>query len=163
MADENEKASRTLTTLNRWLIGLVGFSMIYTMVVFTVMEQKQAKLIQGLTPIALVDPATLKVSPLVSNLIPSNILTNKSVDFITSTNSPLKPMFERKKEYQYGEYVIVSFFYVHGVIVGKFENEEYEVLYKNHERTLVKIRIRGDMLMAPTSINSVNPISLLSN
>jgi hypothetical protein len=169
MADpEKEKISRTVTILNRWLVGLVAFSIIYTMVIFTVVEQNQEKLLKGLTPITLVDPSTLRSS--YTNLIHPQLIQyatagasnihKESTTNGTSTNA-FRPLFERKASYDVGDFAIVSYFYIQGVIVEKLPNDVYVVMYKDHNHVLQKVSISKDFIVVPTSNYAINPASLL--
>lgn len=167
------KAREEVKKLNTWLTILVGFCSIYVMVVLTMIASRQSELLEiKKAPTINVDPITLNVPN--TNIIHPQLIyyaTNgasnvqKFIQKTEDTNGtavlPWRPMFQRKANYEVGDYVIVSYFQIPGIVVGKETGDKYTVMYRDHNRTLQKISLPADFLIVPTSNYAINPLSLL--
>jgi len=63
-----------------------------------------------------------------------------------------KSSFEIRETYNVGDTVIVSYFYVEGIVVKKSAlGDEYTIMYENHNHTLELITLPRTFLMAPST------------
>lgn len=79
-----------------------------------------------------------------------------------STNGTNRPLFYSKDEYQFGDIVVVKFFYVEAIVIEKSgpTSDDYDILYKDHDHVLQRISLPAKMLMVPAD-GMLNPVSLL--
>jgi hypothetical protein len=156
---ENASVEKSIKKLNVWLGIMVGFIVLYSIVMLITIDQKTEKALQ-MHPVVMIDPATLALtSDSYTNLIHPIALRPP-----LTTNAPTidpKPMFEQKESYEIGDFVVVNFFYVETIIVEKLPKDYYRLMYKDHEHVLQTIDLHKQFLLAPTSYNVVSPVSLL--
>jgi hypothetical protein len=153
-----------IKSLNRWLIGLTVIIIIWATVIIMYVDKKISPSSYPL-PVIMVDSDTGKViDPAYTNLFHSSVFGEISNDVnvsdITTSNNTRKPLFEERESYNIKDFVIVNYFYVEGIIVSKSGNI-YTVMYKDHNHVLQKVTLSREFLLAPTSHNSVSPLSLL--
>ena len=143
--------------LNRWLILLVVFIVIWTIGLFVYVHNKSEPTIKPHTPVIVVDSATGKITNgTYSNLFPRAMTTP-----VASTNSN-KPAFEVKEQYQVMDFVVINYFFIEGLIIAKNGNDDYTVMYKDHNRTLQTIVVNRELLLSPSPGTLINPASLLA-
>lgn len=161
--NEDETSTKVIKKLNNWLTVLMIFMILYSIGMFIVIDQKTNKALQ-MHPVVMFDPNTMTVnSPAYTNLIhPIALRTNIPTDPTPSaTNTPAKPMFEQRESYEVGDFVVINFFYVETIVIERLPNDQYRLMYKNHEHTLETIVLHKQFLLYPTSYNVVSPVSLL--
>jgi hypothetical protein len=142
-----------LKNLNRWLIGLVGFMLIWTVGIFAYVDKKPAKEMPPI-PVISIDAHTGKITNVAHNkLFPKTF----GVPF-SPTNSA--PMFVQKDNYEKMDFVIINYFFVAGIVVDN-QGGNYTVMYRDANRCLQRIVVPREFLMVPTSAYGVNPTSLL--
>lgn len=162
MSDDINKSelpdANKLENLNRWLIVLVVFIILWTIGIVLYVDQKTEKP-NVVPPVAALDLRTGKiVNPSFTNLFPAPIVSPVKP---TKTNSPaVPPLYEQKQSYEKMEFVIVNYFFVEGLVVD-VQGDNYTVMYKDHNRVLQRITVPKELLMAPTPGTSVNPASLI--
>lgn len=162
---ENIITENSVKKLNRWLIALVIFMILYSAVMLVIIDQKTEKALQ-LHPVVMIDPSTMGIS----SAAYTNLIHPTSLRHLTTTNAPVpepvvspesKPMFEQRESYEVGDFVIVNFFYVETIVTEKLRGNYYRLMYKDHEHVLQTIVLHRQFLLAPTSYKVVSPVSLL--
>lgn len=147
--------STQLKNLNRWLIGLVAFMLIWTAGILAYVDKKPEKEMPPI-PVISIDPHTGKITNVAhSRLLPKTI----NVPF-SPTNS--SPMFIQKDNYEKMDFVIINYFFVAGIVVDSQAGGNYTILYKDANRCLQRIVVPREFLLVPTSAYGVNPTSLLA-
>lgn len=87
--------------------------------------------------------------------------TNPISSKLSLTNSSLvQPMYGVRSHYDVGDIIIVKYFYVEAVVLGKNAGDSYVVLYKDHNHTLQRVSLPRIMLLSPVD-GVLNPASLL--
>lgn len=162
--DINDKSE--IKSLNKKLIALAIIIVIWAVSVIMYVDKK-ASSFNDSSPIVLVDVDTGKViGPIYTNTfntpISEEVLKNVDMSGIRTPNNETKLLFEKKESYNIKEFVVISYFYIGGIITDKNGND-YTVMYKDHNHTLQKITITKDFLLSPTSQKSTSPAPLLSN
>lgn len=158
---ENEE--KRVRRLNRWMIILVSFMVLYSILMLVIIDQKTERAMQLQShPVVMIDPNTMSItSTAYTNLIhPVALHNTTNIPPVPITNSA-KPMYEQRDKYEIGDFVVINYFYVEGIIIEKLSGDVYKILYKDHNHTLQKIELHKQFLLYPTSYNVVNPVSLL--
>lgn len=153
--DEQEIAANSaqIKNLNRWLMGLLAFIIIWSVGIL-IYVQKKADDVTPHVPVVMVDVGTGRVTNnSYANLFPKSIASN--------TMAHAKSAYERKEVYQVFDYVIINYFFVEGMVIER-DGENYTVLYKTYDRTLQRIIVPRELLLSPSPGTIVNPASLIS-
>jgi hypothetical protein len=151
-----EKDTNQLKNLNRWLLALVGFIIIWSVGIFVYVDQK-AETPKPPIPVIMVDPATGKVT----NVAHAKIVPPAFVSTPKTTNEIGNPMFEQRGSYEKMDFVIINYFFIAGLVVDR-QGDNYTIMYKDYNRVLQRIIVPKELLLFPTSANGVNPASLLA-
>jgi hypothetical protein len=156
--DNKIQASRPdanqLKNLNRWLIGLVAFMLIWTVGILAYVDKKPEKEMPSI-PVIGIDPHTGRITNVShSRLLPKTF----SVPF-SPTNS--SPMFVQKDSYEKMDFVIINYFFVSGIVVDTQVGGNYTIMYRDANRSLQRVVVPREFLLVPTSAYGVNPTSLL--
>lgn len=151
------KDTAQLKNLNRWLIGLIAFIIIWSVAIIFYVDKKTEERLP--VPILMFDPSSGKITNMAySNLFPTNFIANPEP---SKTNEIVKPLFEQKDRYEEMEFVIINYFFISGMVVERSGNN-YTVMYRDYNRVLQKIIVPKEMLLSPTSSAGVNPTALLA-
>ena len=142
---------KSIKKLNRWLIGLIVFIIVYSLLVLyiitpTIVPDNHSNISMGIDSISysnINNPVILQ-----TNLI-SLVITNITPVFST--------MFTQKDSYEIGDFVIVNFFYIEGIIIEKISTNRYKVLYRNNFRALTTVVLRKELLLVPVSFSDKKP------
>jgi hypothetical protein len=158
------KDKTELIILNRWLIVLSVIIIIWAAGIIMYVDKKTSISNHPL-PIIMIDVDTGKIiDPAYTNLFHDSVIGMVSKTFniseVECSTNISKPMFEQKDNYNIGDFVIINYFYVEGIVSEKSGNE-YTVIYKDHNHVLQKIKLSKEFLLSPTSRNSISPVSLL--
>jgi hypothetical protein len=145
--------STQLKNLNRWLIGLVAFMLIWTVGILAYVDKKPEKEMPPI-PVIRIDPHTGKIT----NVAHSKLVPKTSAVKFSPTNS--SPVFVQKDSYEKMEFVIINYFFVSGIVVDSSAGN-YTIMYRDANRCLQKIEVPREFLLSPTSAYGVNPTSLL--
>jgi len=149
-----EKDTVQLQNLNRWLIALVAFMLVWTVGIFFFMNSKKLETQLPAIPVISVDPTTGKIT----NVLHSNLFPKGFTSSPAATNTT--PLFVQKSTYVKMEYVIINYFFVAGIVVD-VQGDAYTVMYRDANRCLQKVVVPKELLLVPTSASGVNPASLL--
>ena len=146
---DDEKKMRSI---NSWYFVLVVFIIIWVIGAYVYLDKK-ADMSLNHPPVVVLDSA--------DGIMLSNMFK------VSGTNMQLFPptskqeMFEVREKYQFGDVVVVKFFYVEAVVLEKSAtSDQYTVMYKDHNHALQKISLPRTMLMYPRD-GVLNPVSLL--
>lgn len=142
-----EKDHAQLKTLNRWLMALVAFIVIWVAGLYFYIDTETHP--KPPIPVISIDPITGKIT----NAAQPKLLPN-------STNTVAKPMFEQKDSYDKMDFVIINYFFISGLVVDRHGND-YTIMYKDSNHVIQKIIVPKELLLSPTSAYAVNPASLL--
>lgn len=148
-----EEYEKKVKSINIWHFLLITFIVLWMAGAYIYLNKKTNLSISN-APVLLIDGGGtnfFRVSDTNTPIFSTNISTNPF---------PPPPIFEVKPKYEVGDVVIVKFFYVKAVVVGKDTSDYYEILYKDQERTLHKITLPRVFLMSPAP-GVLNPVSLL--
>jgi hypothetical protein len=163
--------SKEINNLNRWLSILVVFIVLWTVGMIVYIEKKTDDALNRPIPIVLFDTSTGKLNNTAYNgLFPNGINqffinektnnnTGKSV-IPNLTNVISNPLFEQKKSYAVGDFVIVNYLHKEGVIIEKRSDNKYLLLY-NVNGDPKTIELPGWILIYPTSDRGIDPFSLV--
>lgn len=132
-----------ITILNRWLIGLVVFIIVWSSSMFFYMKPR---------PDVSATPPAITLSS--NSTVYSNSVPLKSL--VKNTNT-VNPEFVKKDSYVPQEIVVINYFYVKAIVLEK-HGKNYKVMYEDFNRDLQITTIPGDMLLSPTSA-AANPFS----
>jgi hypothetical protein len=172
MSHEVSKEKAEVKRLNHILIGFVTFSVIYVMIILTQIAYKQEQILDTKqSPVIAVDPITLQTVN--TNIIHPQLHAYASNGAATvrellkdtpETNGtavlPYRPMFTKKNTFEVGDYVIINYFHVQGIVL-ETQGELIVVMYRDHNRTLQTAKVPKNFLLVPTSNYAINPLSLL--
>ncbi len=148
---------KKVRTFGIWHFILVAFIIIWMVGAYTFLKEK-VDVTYDASPIIVLDSGG-NIN-LLTNLFEPQLKTN-AVKSQTETNAMTMPSVVVKPEYHYGDIVIIKYFYVEGVVLGKSAvGDDYTVVYKDHNHVLQKISLPRTMLLSPTN-GALNPISLL--
>ena len=158
------KDKSEIKILNRWLIALAVIIILWAAGIIMYVDKRTSPSNHPL-PIIMVDADTGKViDPAYTNLfvhsLASEVSKNANMSDISAPENATKPLFEQKEFYNIKDFVVVNYFYVEGIIVDR-SGDDYTVMYKDHNHVLQKLTLPKELLLAPTSKNSVSPVSLL--
>lgn len=164
-----KSSEETVKTLNRWLIALVIFMVVYSATMLAIIDHKTERALQ-MQPVVLIDPATFELtSDAYTNLIPPSLLRSNIMSVVStneSTNAVVtvereKPLFEQKDDYEVLDFVVVNYVYVEAIVVEKLPKDQYRLMYKDHNHTLQFPILPAGLLLAPSAYNVASPVSLL--
>lgn len=170
--DTNKK--KTLKWMNFGFYGALTFILVYSFVLFLLLNARTEEQIQdALPPIVYLNNSNLSaiVPPGANNLIhPMFITTNNVTSTNTSTDQVITnqtkppcieyPSFVIKEKYKRGDFVIINYFYIKCIVMKVLPDDVYVVVYKDHNHVLQRTEIHRDFLISPTP-GAVNPFSLL--
>lgn len=153
-----------IKTLNRWLIALAVIIILWAAGIIMYVDKRTSPSNHPL-PIIMVDVDTGKVidpayTNLFNNSIASKVSKNANMSDIKSPANSTKPLFEQKEFYNIKDFVVVNYFYVKGIVVER-SGDDYTIMYKDHNHVLQKLTLSKELLLSPTSQNSLSPVSLL--
>lgn len=151
-----EKDTVQLKNLNRWLLALVGFIIVWSVGIFFYIDKKPDPTKPPI-PVIMIDPTTGKVT----NVAHAKIVPTTFVSLPKTTNEVSKPMYEQKDSYEKMDFVIINYFFIAGLVVEK-QGDNYTVMYKDYNRVLQRVIVPKEFLLSPTSAMAVNPASLLA-
>lgn len=155
MDEQIKKTDAQLKHLNRWLIALVIFIVIWTLGVFIYLYQKPSPPIPPV-PFIAIDYSNGKITNSAhTNLFP------KSFGGQSKTNEYVSPLFEQRSSYEKMDFVIINYFFIAGLVVDR-QGDNYTVMYKDYNKVLQRIIVPVELLLYPTSSYGVNPASLLA-
>lgn len=155
MSEQTDKENN----LNKWLAGLVGAIIVWTIGVLFYIDNKIEPKSPPINTIILVDKETGKIiNPAYTNLFLPQFVKSSNTNKSTQNSINRKPAFEHKDTYSVEEFVIINYFYVEGIVVEK-SGDLYTVMYKDHNHTLQKVTVTKELLLSPTSY--ISPVSLL--
>lgn len=149
-----------LNKLNFWLKIIVTLFICWSVGVLYYVKVKTENIIEKDIPVIVIDTQTGKLKNIgYSNLFHPTVISNIFSTNTLNTSTP-SPMYIQKKTYDVLDFVIVNYFFVEGIVIER-DGNNYTIMYKNHEHTLVRTIIPGSMLLVPTSNAGVSPVSLL--
>lgn len=147
-------------SINFWHFILISFIILWVAGAYIYLEKKTDVSLTR-PPVILLDSGNaLDMTNFFSVSATNTTLFQKQLG---GTNTPqLNDMFQVREKYFFGDVIVVKYFYVEALILGKTSStsDEYDILYKDHNHVLQKISLPREMLMAPAS-GLLNPMSLL--
>lgn len=145
---ENDKLNVKL--LNKWLIGMVIFVVLWSTMVLIKIDKHPSKdygpATGGIPTLTVSTDVTSKYT----NFFPSLMVS----DIIAKSSNVGKPLFIRKHSYEIKEFVVIDHFFIKGFIIGK-QGLEYKILYQDRNRALQTISLPSEMLLSPSSPESL--------
>jgi hypothetical protein len=134
--------------VNFWYVVLVVFIVVWMGGSFLYLNHQTHDLANN-PPVAILDAA---------GGIDLSILSKTG----TNQHAGKIPLFTVKETYEFGDTIIIKYFYVKAVVLGKSATlgDSYEVIYKDHNHVLQKIILPRMMLLAPEE-GTLPPSSLL--
>jgi hypothetical protein len=147
-----EKDVNQLKKLNRLLVALVAFVLVWSVGMFFYIDRKPDAPKPAI-PVIMIDRVTGKVT----NVEHAKLLPQLPP---AKTNEVGKSMFEQKDSYDKMDFVIINYFMIAGIVVDRTGND-YTIMYKDNNRVLQRIIVPKEFLLSPTAAYGVNPASLL--
>ena len=172
MSDITKSTDHTkeLNTLNRWLGILIVFIILWTAGMIVYIEKKTDDALSRPIPIVLFDTTTGKLNNTAYNgLFPNGInqfFVHEKTNNVGQTNIPnlsnviSNPLFEQKKTYALGDFVVINYLHKEGIIIDRHGTDKYVVLYNNAGDPKL-IELPGWILIYPTSDRGIDPFSLI--
>ena len=131
--------------LNRWLIVLVLFLILWTTSIFIYLKENPS--------------ASFIDKPVVVTMVTNN----SNLPTLSKRNALNEPLFKQQSTYKVRDFVIINYFYISGIVVDVNQNDNYTIMYKDHLGVIQRVSVPGEMLLVPTSyfVSPLLPASLL--
>ena len=139
-----------------WHFMLIAFIVTWMLGAYIILEQKSEHIIDNPPVIVLDEAGQINM---MSNMF--TLGTNRQLFPPVGAATNDSPKFEVRQKYNYGDIVVVKYFYIEAIVIEKYSvGDKYIILYKDHNHQLQTISLPRTMLMAPAE-GVLSPVSML--